>query len=256
MKQYIVDAFTDSIFSGNPAAVCVVDNFLDDGTMQNIAVENNLSETAFVRKSDFYIRWFTPGGEIDFCGHATLASAFVLFNFYSDENTKIITFNSQVGHLTALKHDDLIEMDYPAYNLNPIEVTDEMEDILGESICEAYLDRDLLLVLDSEESVYNANPNFDRLVELDGLCIAITAKSNKFDCISRVFGPKIGIDEDPVTGSTHCMIIPYWSKKLNKSKIHAFQASKRTGIIIGKNDGDRIKISGNAALFSISKIFL
>lgn len=256
MKQYIVDAFTDSVFSGNPAAVCVVDDFLDDETMQNIAIENNLSETAFVRNSDYYIRWFTPGGEIDFCGHATLASSFVLFNFYLDKSANKITFDSKVGCLTVFKQDDLIVMDFPAYNLNPVEITGEMEDILGVGICEAYLDRDLLVVLDSDESVYNANLDFEKLVKLDGLCVAVTAKSNKYDCVSRVFAPKLGINEDPVTGSTHCMIIPYWANKLNKSKITAFQASKRTGILIGESDGDRIKISGNAVLFSISEILI
>ncbi|MBQ3872030.1 MAG: PhzF family phenazine biosynthesis protein, partial [Clostridia bacterium] len=186
MKQYIVDAFTDRVFSGNQAAVCILDEWPEDGLMQNIAIENNFSETAFaVKENDAYhLRWFTPGGEVDFCGHATLGTSFVLFSFYEKDAEKI-RFTTQVGELTVRRHGDLFEMDFPAYSLNRVEVTDRMEEAIGIRPLEAYLDRDLLLVLPDETSVLKVRPDPDKIGALDGLIVAVTAPSSDdlADCV-------------------------------------------------------------------------
>lgn len=255
MKQYIVDAFTDKIFSGNPAAVCVLDNFHNDDIMQSIAAENNLSETAFVVKENerYHIRWFTPKSEIDFCGHATLATAFVLFNFY-DQDSDTLSFCGQIGDFTVHRSGDLIRMEFPAYKLEHIEITDMMIEALGTIPLAAYKDRDILFVLRDEDEVLDLQPDMDLLSKLDGACIAVTAKGAEYDCVSRVFAPKYGMNEDPVTGSTHCMIAPYWSRRLSKPNITAFQASSRTGILYCECVDDTVIVSGKAALFSINDI--
>ena len=200
MKQYIVDAFTDKVFGGNPAAVCIMDSWPSDDLMMNITVENNLSETAFaVREGSRYrLRWFTPGGEIDLCGHATLATAFVLMNYYdSAANTVVFT--------------TMYEMDFPAYKLRPVPVTDEITEAVGAAPVEAYMGRDLLCVFDSENTVKNLHPDMEKLKELDGLLLQATAKGSDFDCVSRSFAPKLNVPEDPVCGSGHCHIVPYWA---------------------------------------------
>ena len=259
MKQYIVDAFTDRLFSGNQAAVCVMDRWISDDLMQNIAKENNLSETAFtVKEADGYrLRWFTPAGEIDFCGHATMGTSFVLLNYYLPDEDKII-FYTQVGKLTVYRRGDTIELDFPAYKHIPIPVTQEMEDAICTKILEAYRDRDLMLVLHDEDAVKNLTPNHEKLAKLNGVCIAVTAQSKNYDsgydCVSRVFAPELSIPEDPVTGSTHCMIVPYWAEKLGKNEIIAYQASERSGVLYSKLEGDRVKIAGKAVLFSVAEL--
>lgn len=255
MKQYIVDAFTDKIFSGNPAAVCVLDNFPSEEIMQSIAAENNLSETAFaVKENDrYHIRWFTPKSEIDFCGHATLATAFVLFNFY-ERDTGALNFYGQIGEFTVHKSEELIRMEFPAYKLEHIEITDTMIEALGTIPLAAYKDRDILFILRDEDKIRDLQPDMELIFKLDGACVAVTAKATEYDCVSRVFAPKYGINEDPVTGSTHCMIAPYWCKRLNKTNITAFQASHRTGILYGECADDKVIISGKAVLFSINNI--
>ena len=255
MKQYIVDAFTDKIFSGNPAAVCVLKSFPSEDIMQSIAAENNLSETAFaVKENDrYHIRWFTPKSEIDFCGHATLATTFVLFNFY-ERDTVALNFYGQIGEFTVQRAGELIRMEFPAYRLEHIEITDMMIEALGTIPLAAYKDRDILFILRDEDEVRDLQPDMELISKLDGACVAVTAKGTEYDCVSRVFAPKYGMNEDPVTGSTHCMIVPYWCKRLNKSHITAFQASQRTGILYCKCIGDKVIISGNAALFSINDI--
>ena len=255
MKQYIVDAFTDKIFSGNPAAVCVLDNFPSEEIIQSIAAENNLSETAFVVKENdrYHIRWFTPKSEIDFCGHATLATAFVLFNFY-EQYTDDLKFCGQIGEFTVHKSDELIKMEFPAYKLEHIEITDTMIEALGTIPLAAYKDRDILFILRDEDEVRDLQPDMELISKLDGACVAVTAKGTEYDCVSRVFAPKYGLNEDPVTGSTHCMIAPYWCKRLNKSNITAFQASSRTGILYCECGEDMVIISGKAVLFSINDI--
>lgn len=259
MKQYIVDAFTDKVFGGNQAAVCILGKWISDSLMQNIAKENNFSETAFAVKEEilYHLRWFTPESEIDFCGHATLATSFVLFNFYEKAAEKI-TFKTQVGKLTVEKNDDLYRMDFPAYHCNKIQVTDKMEEALGLRPQEAYIDRDLLLVLKNADEVKNLSPVQSKLKELKGLCIVVTAPSDNqsSDCVSRVFCPELGLMEDPVTGSSHCMIVPYWCDRLKKEKLTCFQASQRSGILYAERKKDRIIISGKAVLFSKSEIFV
>ena len=255
MRQYIVDAFTDKVFHGNQAAVCVMEEWPNDTLMMDITRENNFSETAFtVKEGDGYrLRWFTPGGEIDLCGHATLATAFVLFNFY-DKEAESITFHTMSGDLFIGRRGEHIAMDFPAYVCREVPVTDEMEDALGARPKEAYLDRDLLLVYDDEETVRKMKPDFEKVGQLDGLGIAVTAPGANRDCVSRFFAPKLKIDEDPVTGSVHCMIAPYWASRLGKTAIDAYQASARGGEMTCELQGDRVVILGKAALFSVSEL--
>ena len=253
MNQFTVDAFTDKIFGGNPAAVCVLEKFQAETLMQKIAMENNLSETAFVvKEKKFYkLRWFTPAAEIDFCGHATLASGFVILT-QIEPNLNFVEFETLRGKLTVTKVDKFFEMDFPAYEYKKIPVTAEMQAAINAEILEAYLSRDLLLVLKDFETVENLQPNFDKLLKLEGTIQAVTAAGKNFDCVSRVFAPKLKINEDPVTGSTHCL--PYWAEKLGKKKIIARQASTRGGILHCEICGERVKIAGQAVLFATSEI--
>ena len=255
MKQFIVDAFTEKIFGGNPAAVCVVENFPLEELMQNIARENNLSETAFaVKEKNFYrLRWFTPAAEVDFCGHATLATAFVILT-QLEKNLPTVEFETLSGKFFVERKGKFFEMNFPAYEPKKIPVTDEMCAAVNAKVLEAYLARDLLMILDSAEAVENLAPDFDKLKNLDGLTQAVTAAGKNFDCVSRVFAPKIKVPEDPVTGSTHCLIAPYWSGRLGKKKITARQASARGGILYCEIFGERVKISGSAVLFSVADL--
>ena len=257
MKQYIVDAFTDKVFGGNPAAVCIMDSWPSDDLMMNITVENNLSETAFaVREGSRYrLRWFTPGGEIDLCGHATLATAFVLMNYY-DSAANTVVFTTMSGELTVDRHEDMYEMDFPAYKLRPVPVTDEITEAVGAAPVEAYMGRDLLCVFDSENTVKNLHPDMEKLKELDGLLLQATAKGSYFDCVSRSFAPKLNVPEDPVCGSGHCHIVPYWAGRSGKKEIVAFQASRRGGILYCRVEGERVRLAGKAALFSVGEIFV
>lgn len=257
MKQYIVDAFTDKVFSGNPAAVCVMDAWLPDDLMMKITRENNLSETAFaVPEGDHYhLRWFTPGGEIDLCGHATLATAYVITRFVQPELTTV-RFETLSGMLTVVKSGALFAMDFPAYELKQVPVTDAMEAAFGARPVEAYLGRDLLCVMDSEETVRTAEPDQTLLLSLDGLLQHTTAKGKDFDCVSRSFAPKLNVPEDPVCGSGHCHILPYWAQQYGKGELVAYQASRRGGVVYGKLAGDRVTLSGKAALFSEAEIHI
>lgn len=257
MKQYVVDAFTDKVFSGNPAAVCVLDKPLPDELMQKITLENNLSETAFAVKTDdgYSLRWFTPGGEIDLCGHATLATAYTIFRFY-DRDAESVSFNTLSGILTVTRNGKLLEMDFPAYKLTPAEVTDEIVDALGARPVAAYMGRDLLCVMENEIDVLNAAPDQEKLLKLDGLLVHLTAKGADFDCVSRSFAPKCGVAEDPVCGSGHCHIIPYWADVLGKSSLTAYQASHRSGVLYCRTVGDRVVLAGEAALFAESEIYV
>lgn len=256
MKYFVVDAFTDKVFEGNPAGICVMDEWLPDDLMQKIAIENNLSETAFaVKEKDGYrLRWFTPGNEIDLCGHATLATAYVISNYY-DLNIKTIKFHTLSGELVVVKKDDLYEMDFPSRMPKVFPLSEQMIEALGVKPVETYLGRDLMFVLEKEEDVYNASPDFSKLANLpDGLGVTITAKSEKYDFASRSFFPKLNVNEDPVCGSAHCNLIPYWAKRLGKVEMVARQLSKRGGTLYCRYDGDRVKISGSAALYSIADI--
>lgn len=255
MKQFIVDAFTEKIFGGNPAAVCVVENFPREDLMLNIARENNLSETAFVMRdgANYRLRWFTPAAEINLCGHATLATGFVILTQY-EKNSSAVEFETLSGKLIVTRRGNLFEMNFPAYKPKKIPVTAAMSDAINAEVVEAYLDRDLLMILDSRAAVEKISPNQSKLAALDGLIQAVTAADDEFDCVSRIFAPKLKIPEDPVTGSTHCMIAPYWSTRLGKKKISARQASERGGGLHCEIADERVKISGNAALFAVAEL--
>lgn len=255
MKQYVVDAFTDSVFGGNPAAVCVMDSWPSDSLMIGITGENNLSETAFaVKEGDkYHLRWFTPGGEIDLCGHATLATAWVVMNVYEPELEKVV-FTTLSGDLTVVRKNDLYEMDFPAYKLERVDVTPAMADAIGAVPQEAYMGRDLLCVFDSEETVRNMQPDLDKVQKLDGLLLQVTAAGSGFDCVSRTFAPKCDVPEDPVCGSGHCHIVPYWAKRLGKDSLVACQASKRGGTLYCAIAGDRVKLAGKAVLYAEAEL--
>lgn len=257
MKCYHVDAFAEKVFEGNPAAVCVLESYPADALMQKIAGENNLSETAFAVKEGegYHLRWFTPGGEIDLCGHATLGTAYVLFRFFEPDADRI-TFQTMSGALTVVKKGDLLEMDFPAYTLKEVPVTPEMEDAFGTKITEAWLGRDLLCVTEDAAALPSLTPNQAKLTALDGLLQHITAKSAEFDCISRTFAPKLAVPEDPVCGSGHCHIVPLWAKKLEKANIIARQASPRGGTLYCEMQGARLTIAGKAVLYSIAELEL
>lgn len=257
MKQYIIDAFTNRIFSGNPAAVCVMHTWLSDDMMQKIAIENNLSETAFtVPEGEGYrLRWFTPGGEVELCGHATLATAYTLFTYVRPDLAEI-RFQTLSGELIVRREGDYLAMDFPTYPLNPVEVTDAMESAIGIRPKEAYANADLLLVLENEAQVRALQPDQIKLAALDGLCIIVTAPGEVHDCVSRVFCPKLKIAEDPVTGRAHCSVVPYWSARLGKKDIRAHQASARGGELFCTDAGARTVIRGQAVTFAYSELLI
>lgn len=257
MKQYVVDAFTDKVFAGNPAAVCVMDKWLDEGTMQSIAIENNLSETAFaVREGDAYhLRWFTPGGEVELCGHATLATAYVITRFVEPE-LKTVAFDTLSGRLTVEKQGELLTMDFPAFDLKPVPVTEDMVRALGVRPLEAYFGADMVCVLESEEQVRQVVPDQELIQQMDGVCFHITAQGSKYDCVTRSFAPKCNVAEDPVCGRGHCHVIPYWAGKTGKTEFTAYQASKRGGVLYCTYAGERTVLRGKAALFAEAEIFI
>lgn len=259
MKIYQIDAFTKSVFSGNPAAVCPLEEWLSDKIMQKIAAENNLAETAFyVKNGDKYeIRWFTPKVEVDLCGHATLAAAFVLFN-YENHNDSIITFHSpRSGDLTVTKEGDLLSLNFPVDEFEPIPLTNEICDAFDSKPQLAYKGKtDYMLVFNTEEEILNLNPNFIKLSKLPVRGIIVTAKGNNSDFVSRFFAPQSGINEDPVTGSAHTTLIPYWAKKLNKTTLSAIQLSERKGYLDCELLENRVRISGYAMCYLIGEYFL
>lgn len=257
LRQYVVDAFTDRVFTGNPAAVCVMGNWLKDETMQAIARENNLSETAFaVKQGESYgLRWFTPGSEVDLCGHATLATAFVIMNYY-EPDARHVDFDTLSGRLSVTRRGELYELDFPAYELRKTEVTAEMEKALGVRPMEAYVGRDLLCVLPDEDAVKQLRPDFELVTGLEGLLTHVTARGREYDCVSRSFGPKLKVNEDPVCGSGHCHIAPYWTEKLKKTELKAYQASARGGTLVCRTENGRTALSGSAVAFSSAVIFL
>lgn len=261
LEQYVVDAFTKEVFSGNPAAVCVLDRWLSDDAMLAIARENNLSETAFAVKGEgrcrYYLRWFTPGGEIDLCGHATLATAYVVLGFH-ERGESCVTFSTKGGELRVVCRDGLYEMDFPAYKLAPVPVTPLMVEAIGATPREACLGRDLLCVLDDARSVRELAPDLEKVKELEGLLLHVTAPGDgeKFDCVTRSFAPKLGIAEDSVCGSGHCHIVPFWAEHLGRESLVAYQASPRGGELYCRAEGDRVVLAGHAALYSTARINL
>jgi PhzF family phenazine biosynthesis protein len=260
LQIFQVDAFTKKPLGGNPAAVCPLDEWLSDETMLKIAAENNLSETAFfVKKDDFYeIRWFTPTVEIDLCGHATLATSFVIFNCLKLEEREIKFYSARSGHLSVEKQDDLLILNFPKYDLNELEILLDLADAVGktpEKMWETQGNMALLL-FETEEDIKSLQPDMSALSKQAFDEIIVTAKGVDSDFVSRLFAPRIGIPEDPVTGATHCSLIPYWAEKLGKQKLYARQLSARGGELFCELNGDRVRIGGNAALYLKGEIYI
>ncbi|KPI49719.1 MULTISPECIES: PhzF family phenazine biosynthesis protein [Clostridioides] len=251
MEYYIVDAFTSKLFKGNPAGVCVLDKRLPLELMQKIAEENNLPETAFIvkNKENYELRWFTPKAEIDLCGHATLAAAYIISNFI-DSNIQKIEFVTQSGNLKVTRNGNLYELTFPKLMPTEIELSPQQIDLIGCIPSAIYSSRDLILLLNSEQEVINYVPNYANLRKLtDWLGIIITAQGSNTDFVSRYFCPELD-SEDPVTGSSHCNLIPYWAERLGKNKMVATQLSNRGGIIQCELlEDNTVRISGEAVLF-------
>jgi PhzF family phenazine biosynthesis protein len=269
MTLYQIDAFADKLFSGNPAAVMPLDKWIDEALMQNLAMENNLAETVFFvpKGSDFDIRWFTPAAEINLCGHATLASAYVLFNILGYKKPAI-TFHSKSGPLIITREKDIILMDFPSWKPERLDDhPEDLEKILGvKEIVGVYKHRDLMVELNDEGDVRKADPDFT-LIKKTGYKIIITAPgadgsgrsqrpdpSAKVDFVSRFFAPTFGVDEDSVTGSAHSQLIPFWSEKLGKTKMEAKQLSKRGGHLIVEQKGDRVQMGGKCVFYMKGEI--
>ncbi len=253
-----VDAFTSKIFKGNPAAVCPLKEWLPDQIMQNIAMENNLSETAFfISENDtFYIRWFTPNTEIDLAGHPTLASAHILFNEYK-KNYKSFIFKTKIGDtLNVSINKNLYLMNFPSRPPKIVDYTRDIFEALGKKPIELLAHRDLIAVFENQNEISTINPDLEKLKKLDYPSVVITAVGDDSDFVSRNFAPKLGIPEDPVTGSSHCELIPYWSKKLDKKDMIALQISERGGKIYCTDNNDRVIIGGEAVTFSRGEIDL
>lgn len=254
MKYYIVDAFTDNVFKGNQAAVYFPENgWPSDEFMTNLCRENNFSDIAILLKKEggYDLRWFTQSGEIEFCGHASIAASYVVLN-YEEPGSNEVHFDSMHGHIVVTKSNGFINMQLETYDLEKVEVTDEMVEATGCDVrpIEAWKARDLVLVYEDESVVRNMVPDQEKVMKLDGLLVHVTAPGKDYDCVSRSFAPKCNVVEDPVCGSGHCHIIPYWAKRLGKNDVKAFQASERSGVLYGHYEGNEFFISGYAAVFA------
>jgi predicted PhzF superfamily epimerase YddE/YHI9 len=259
MKIYQVDAFTDKPFTGNPAGVCVLPGPKDDAWMQNVAAEMNLSETAFLleQADGFRLRWFTPAVEVELCGHATLAAAHILWETGRLAGHESARFHTLSGLLTADRRHEDIELNFPATPDEPAEVPDGLDEILGANVVNFRSSRfDHLAELESEGVVRGLRPDFTRLKSLPvrGIMVTSRAASPGFDFVSRFFGPAVGIDEDPVTGSAHCCLGPYWSQRLGKTDMRACQASRRGGVVGVAVMGDRVRLRGRAVTVMKAKL--
>ncbi|MDF2685537.1 MAG: PhzF family phenazine biosynthesis protein [Clostridia bacterium] len=269
MKYYIIDVFTNELFKGNPAGVCLLDKWLDDSLLQSIAFENNLSDTAFlVKQNGFYdLRWFTPTIEVDLCGHATAASAFVLFNFY-EKDINELTFKTKSGVVSVAKENDILFLEFPsrpATECNNFKTFEKAFGCKPEAVFKAV---DFLVLLKDANTVKSLKPDFAVLKQIkeeagldsDSFGVIVTAKgdsdSENYDFVSRFFAPNLGIDEDPVTGRSHCTLIPYWSEKLGKTKMSAGQLSNRGGSLICEYMGSRVKIGGKAVCYLIGDLII
>ncbi|MDR2919466.1 MAG: PhzF family phenazine biosynthesis protein [Tannerella sp.] len=261
MKQkiYQVDAFADKLFSGNPAAVCPLEKWLSNETMQQIATENNLAETAFYVKKDtqYEIRWFTPAVEVDLCGHATLATAFVLFDIENHPGNEIRLYSHRSGLLTVTKNNQYFTLNFPADTLQSIELTSEITNGFNIKPHLAFKGKtDYLLIYDNENEIRSLKPDLNIISKLDARGIIVSSKGEKNDFVSRFFAPRVGVNEDPVTGSAHTTLTPYWSGILNKKELTAMQLSERTGFLICKNLDDRVEISGQCKLYLSGEIYI
>lgn len=248
---YQIDAFTNHLFGGNPAAVVPLQEWLPEALMQKIAMENNLSETAFFMKdpSGYHIRWFTPLSEVRLCGHATLATAHVLFR-HLDIKENNIEFTSKSGPLTVTREGEKLTLDFPADEMQSVDPPGDLVMAIGQMPVETFKGKtDYMLVYESQQEIENMEPDMGRLIRTDARGVIVTAPGKEVDFVSRFFAPQVGVPEDPVTGSAHTSLTPYWSKRLNKSTLSATQLSKRKGELTLRLDGDRIKISGNAVTY-------
>lgn len=251
LKLYQVDAFTTHLFGGNPAAVCPLENWPPDEVMQNVAMENNLAETAFfVKKGDhFHIRWFTPVIEVDLCGHATLASAYVIFNELKHQGNSV-SFESRSGILTVTRSGNELTLDLPADTIKEIPLTSDLVSGFTDKPIAAFRGKtDYMFVFENENTIATMIPDIARLNELSARGIIVTAKGNECDFVSRFFAPQSGINEDPVTGSAHTTLTPYWSEKLGKKTLKAIQLSSRKGYLTCVYNGDRVLVAGEGRLY-------
>ncbi|MFY7788693.1 MAG: PhzF family phenazine biosynthesis protein [Thermoflexibacteraceae bacterium] len=256
---YQVDAFSDKVFGGNPAAVCPLSSWLADDILQKIAQENNLAETAFFVPTEkgFHLRWFTPELEIDLCGHATLATAHVLFTCLGYAANQI-TFQSKSGELIVSRQGDLLTLDFPTREPQPTTLPQEILEAIGVAPQEVLKARDYVLVYENEEVIQKIAPNAALLqkVDLGTGGVIVTAKGNTVDFVSRFFTPQASLFEDPVTGSAHCSLIPFWAKRLGKNNLHAYQISARKGELFCELLGERVKITGKCVLYLEGRIWV
>jgi PhzF family phenazine biosynthesis protein len=251
IKFYQVDAFTDKLFGGNPAGVCPLDDWLPDEVMQNIAFENNLAETAFfiTNDVDFELRWFTPLAEVDLCGHATLATAHVLFD-HLDYNRDKIIFHTRSGELTVRKDNGKLVLNFPVDIVKKIDAPDDLIKGIGKKPLEAFKGKtDYMLVYSSQKEIEEINPDFELIRKSKARGVIVTAKGDKVDFVSRFFAPLVGVDEDPVTGSAHTTLTPYWATVLGKKDLTAMQLSKRKGNLNCKLINGRVEIAGYAVTY-------
>ena len=250
VNMYQVDAFTNELFKGNPAAICLSEKAISEVIMRKIAMENNLSETAFCHKVGevYHIRWFTPEVEIDLCGHATLGTAYILFNEIEKE-AKQLTFMSQSGEILVTRDNERMTLIFPVREGKPIPTRQDIVKALGGNPVAFYESRDIMVVYDTEEEVANLTPDVSLINDLDVCGIIVTAKGNEVDFVSRYFAPGCGVFEDPATGSSHCTLIPYWAKALGKNQFVDYQLSKRMGTFYCELKEDKIYISGEAVQF-------
>jgi PhzF family phenazine biosynthesis protein len=258
-KLYQVDSFTDKIFQGNPAAVCPLDRWLSDDKMQKIALENNLSETAFYVKEGerYFIRWFTPTVEVDLCGHATLATAFVLFNYENFSGNIIHFITRRSGELRVSKEASLLTLNFPADIVEPASITKDLLKCFNIKPSHAFKGKtDFMLVFDNEKQVESIIPKFDNISKIDCRGIIVTAPGKNADFVSRFFGPQSGVNEDPVTGSAHTTLTPYWANRLGKNELSAIQLSERKGYLQCKYLNERVEISGQCRLYFRGEIFI
>ncbi len=257
MHYFIIDAFTDQLFHGNPAGVCVADSWPEVSLMQKIAAENNLPETAFVVKTNnhYHLRWFTPTMEIPLCGHGTLATAYVLANHFDQTTTQFEFSTEKSGNLHVEKKGELFELNFPIREQTPIDITEEIQLTVNVPIKAAYHGYNLMLELEDEQTIQTLQPDIEQILNLTQYHgVIITAKGESCDFVSRFFAPVTGSPEDPVTGSTHTALIPYWAERLRKNEMIAHQLSARGGTLYCKNAKDRVYIAGKACLYLTGKI--
>ncbi len=257
LKIYQIDAFTNQVLKGNPAAVVPLEKWLPTETMQQIAAENNLAETAFfvIENDVYHIKWFTPTVEIELCGHATLAAAYVIYNFLGYDKNEI-HFTCMVGDLFVTKNEDWITLNFPAIETQSIKVPEILSQAIGTHPIAFYDSKSkYVALLDDEDAVQNCQPDFSLINQLEKSLI-ITAKGKEVDFVSRFFAPQLGVNEDPVTGSAHCVLIPFWSKKLNNIDLTAMQLSERSGYLKCKFLEDRVEMSGQAVCYLTGDIFV